>query len=121
MPGDAAVDPAVAAVAENFEQTFSCPADRAQVKRRPDLDPVQFHLPMTTRPPAEVRNDPGRLAKWQADQDQELQRRRASYSQYVIVEATGCGHTQLQECRAHHAHGAVYPNVADCSTVTLPK
>jgi hypothetical protein len=63
-----------------------------------------------------VKNDPGRLAKWQADQDKDKADKRA-HNDSTVFEATGCDHTQLYSCRPHHANGAVYPNIADCFTL----
>jgi hypothetical protein len=99
---------------EQFGTQFSCPKDRVEAKRRPDLDPSNA-VPVT-QPPDEVKSDPGRLAKWNADQD----KRRSLKSDQQVFEVTGCGHTQLLNCRPHHAHGAVY-DYADCAEIKPSK
>ena len=45
-----------------------------------------------------------------------LQRREAmDHDDHHVFELTGCNHTQILDCRAHHANGAVYPEWADCT------
>jgi len=114
-------DPLASDAREAFEKKWSCPTDRVDLKLRADIDATQYHLAAPKKPTDEVKNDPARLAKWTADQDAELAQRRASYADHRFFELKGCGHTELDDCRPHHAHGAVYPNWADCSEVTQPK
>jgi hypothetical protein len=98
---------------DQFEKKFSCPTDRVTIKTRSGVDAVP---PMRQKvAPAEVQNDPGRLEKWKSDQAKELEEHRAAASDHVVYEISGCDHHQLVNCRPRHAHGAVYPNSADCS------
>lgn len=114
-------DPMVAGAREGFEKSWSCPEDRVVTKVRTDLDPLQFQPSKVKAPPDEVRNDPARYAKWNADQETERQTQRAAYADHKLVQLDGCGHTEIQDCRPHHAHGAVYPGWADCEVLKLPK
>jgi hypothetical protein len=114
-------DPMVVGARERFEKSWSCPEDRVVAKVRTDLDPLQFHPAKVKTPPEEVRDDPARYAKWNADQEAERQTQRAAYAGHKLVELDGCGHTEIQDCRPHHAHGAVYPDWADCEVLKPPK
>jgi hypothetical protein len=113
-----ALDPMSAGAKEDFAKKYSCPDDRVTTKIRTDIDPRQAlasasELKVAT-PPDEVKDDPGRLARWQADQDAERESRRRSYSSNTMIEVTGCGHSQIVACRPHHQGSATYPDWADC-------
>jgi hypothetical protein len=107
-----AIDAMAKGAREQFETKFSCPTDRVELKRRSDLEAAQPTASAT--PPDEVKADPGRYEKWKADQEKSRLLARASASDHQKFEVTGCGHTQVVDCRPHHAHGAVYPDWADC-------
>jgi hypothetical protein len=77
----------------NFSRSFTCPADRVEVRPRPDLHPSNWFKPRT--PSAEIAADPGRLKMWQ---DQQEKLRTSTDSYHWIYEARGCGHESLYEC-----------------------
>ena len=92
---------------EDFAARYSCPEDRVEVKARADLQPAQAlgkaNEPPAT-PPDEVKRDPGRYAKWQRDQADRREAKLATYSGYEVIEASGCGHTDILVC--HHPGGS---------------
>jgi hypothetical protein len=92
---------------EDFAARYSCPEDRVVVKTRDDLTPAQAlgkaNEP-AAQPPDEVKRDPGRLAKWQKDQAERREARLATYIGYEVIEASGCGHTDILVC--HHPGGS---------------
>jgi len=108
------------AALEQFETKYSCPAPRVTAKRRSDLDPVHAKLAQLPAPPVEVKNDPGRYDKWKADREQEQERLMNEYAEHEVFELVGCDHTQILDCRPHHANGAVYPNWGDCKEIKKP-
>lgn len=86
---------------EDFGRRYSCPDDRVTVKSREDLQADQvlgLRLP-EPQPPAEVKSDPGRFAKWQADRAQDRTRMAALNEHYEVFEVSGCGHTDVVACR----------------------
>lgn len=98
---------------EQFGKQFSCPDDRIRAKRRTDLEIATTATSAT--PPDEVKADPERLAKWQADHAMEQAASSKRASERQRFELDGCGHSELLDCRPHHGpNGAVYPNWADC-------
>jgi hypothetical protein len=106
-------------VRDQFGKKFSCPNDRITIATRDaGIDDIAGK-PAT--PPDEVQKDPERLKKWNDDRARDLAERSASAATHFLFEVSGCGHTLLENCRAHHANGAVYPNAADCNDVAPPK
>jgi hypothetical protein len=92
---------------EDFAARYSCPEDRVEVKSRADLQPAQVlhrSSDAPAEPPDEVRRDPGRYARWQKDQADRREARAATYIGYEVIEASGCGHTDLLVC--HHPGGS---------------
>jgi hypothetical protein len=92
---------------EDFAARYSCPEDRVEIKPRADLQPAQvLHRAndAAAEPPDEVRRDPGRYAKWQKDQADRREARAGAYIGYEVIEASGCGHTDLLVC--HHPGGS---------------
>jgi hypothetical protein len=92
---------------EQFAKEFSCPEERVQVKERPDVQAYDLiwgpKTPQT--PPEEVRNDPGRLAKWKADHDGADAKARESWNASEnVFEANGCDHSAFLTC--HHPGGS---------------
>ena len=92
---------------EDFAARYSCPEDRVEVKSRGDLQPARA-LGKTSEasatPPDEVMRDPGRYAKWQQDQADRREEKLATYIGYEVIEANGCGHTEILVC--HHPGGS---------------
>jgi hypothetical protein len=87
---------------EEFARKHSCPEDRVEVKARPDVKWGQLTMPpdRDTQPPDEVKNDPGRLAKWQADQAESGPgRMRTHLDSLDVFEFHGCGHDALMACK----------------------
>jgi hypothetical protein len=87
----------------DFATAYACPANRVEVKARPDLHPSDFkpkRKPKT--PPADVAADPERLKMWQAEQDRFMSYDDTYHSMY---EANGCGHQALYEC-GHATRGS---------------
>jgi hypothetical protein len=86
---------------DHFVKALSCPADRVQVKARPDLGYGDL-LPAlrTGEPPAEVAADPERLELWQEQQAIAQATRRANAdAAYDVFEVSGCGRTVRLGCR----------------------
>ena len=92
---------------EDFAARYSCPEDRVEVKERVDLQPAQA-LGKANEVPAspsdEVKKDPGRLARWQKDQADRREAKLSTYIGYEVIEANGCGHTDILVC--HHPGGS---------------
>jgi hypothetical protein len=107
---------------QQFGAKFSCPDDRVAVKMRPDIDPARALAskgdPPPAVPPDEVRNDPGRYAKWQ--EDQQVHGTRAIHARYTMLEVAGCGHTQIVGCRNVHG-GRGRGDWIDCIEATYGK
>jgi hypothetical protein len=85
---------------QDFARRYSCPEDRVTVRERKDVDPaVLLAPPATESPPAEVKSDPGRLAKWEADRKAKRAETEAGYRRsFTIFEASGCDHAALLAC-----------------------
>jgi hypothetical protein len=86
---------------DHFVKALSCPADRVQVKARPDLGYGDLlpALPAST-PPDEVAADPERLALWKEQQASAQATRRANAeAAYDVFEVSGCGRTVRLGCR----------------------
>ena len=81
---------------EHFAKKYSCPEDRVEAHARPDLrwSKIVFGDRPEEVPPDEVKNDPGRLAKWNEDH----QGNAASLDKFDVFEAKGCGHEQIMAC-----------------------
>jgi len=105
---------------EDFGKQFSCPAGRVDVTLRADVDPVAALAPGQAfdlgTPPAEVKNDPERYARWKEDQAAN----RAVYARDRVFAVSGCGHRQLLACHAHHRGAAVFPGWPDCTEISDP-
>jgi hypothetical protein len=99
------------AAKEDFAKRYSCPEDRVTVKERKDVNPATLLAPdVKESPPDEVKKDPGRLAKWEADRKEKLEEKEAGYKRsFTIFESSGCGHTVLLACThaslAGHSEG----------------
>jgi hypothetical protein len=85
---------------EKFGKTYSCPLERVDVKERKDVDPAMlFNPPSKAGPPDEVKKDPARLAKWQADQKADWEKVASGYRRsYTVYEMNGCDHHLFFAC-----------------------
>jgi hypothetical protein len=84
---------------EEFGRKYSCPDDRIQVLV-PNLSYAEIvvrNMPMPT-PPDEVKNDPGRLTKWQHDPQQQRDATRQSLERLDTFEVRGCEHSVVYGC-----------------------
>lgn len=92
---------------EQFAKTHSCPEDRVTIKERSDITPAALLAPPGDEKPSdEVKNDPGRLAKWQADRKEQRDKTESGYNRhYTIFEASGCGTSLLMACTHGEQHG----------------
>jgi len=85
---------------EKFADTYTCPVDRVTARERSDLKGSQIlGTPSTPRePPDEVKKDPGRLAKWNADREKERNSSDSFYDTYAVYEVSGCSHSAFLGC-----------------------
>lgn len=109
---------------EQFGTTYSCPEDRVAVKSRDDLKwgALVFGGRSKEEPPAEVANDPGRLAKWQSDQEEKSTKSQDSLNDKVdVYQVTGCGHDVLMGCwHSGGGRGGGSPRVSCQESRTKP-
>ncbi|MGK3995561.1 hypothetical protein [Sorangium sp. So ce1024] len=91
---------------EDFAKRHSCPEDRVEVIERDDVkwSTVVFGAGPQETPPDEVKSDPGRLAKWNADRAAKDAEMRATLDDLDVFQVRGCGHDELVAC-AHPADG----------------
>jgi hypothetical protein len=82
---------------ERFGTQFSCPEDRVEVRARDDLDPGMVVYPAET-PPEEIKDDPGRLAKWKKDLEAHRDRWRDADDKAEVFDVSGCGHAARYVC-----------------------
>jgi hypothetical protein len=100
----------------DFSTTYTCPANRVEVRPRPDLHPSDFKPKARPKtPPSEIAADPERLRMWQAEQDRS---RNYDDTYHSIYEASGCGHRALYEC-GHASRGSSTSWI--CWERTLPR
>jgi hypothetical protein len=84
-----------------FVDKYSCPADRVTLTQIRDTKPSEIFAAdwRAATPPDEVAADPGRLAQWQAHEDE----RRKSWESWINASAlfsvSGCGHRLVLACR----------------------
>jgi hypothetical protein len=91
---------------EDFAKRYSCPEDRVEVRERTDVKWSTVVLGGRAReaPPAEVKDDPERLAKWNADRADKDAETRKRLDDLDVFQVSGCGHDELVAC-AHPADG----------------
>ncbi|WP_437977625.1 hypothetical protein WMF11_12400 [Sorangium sp. So ce295] len=91
---------------EDFAKRYSCPEDRVEVRARTDVKwgTVVLGGRSPEAPPAEVKDDPGRLAKWNADRAEKDAETRKRLDDLDVFQVIGCGHDELVAC-AHPADG----------------
>ena len=81
---------------DDFARSYACPADRIEVRARPDLadraDAASFAA--AAPPPPEIASDPERLRVWEANARAERERERGDW-----FEVVGCGHDAVFRCR----------------------
>jgi hypothetical protein len=100
----------------DFSAAYTCPADRVEVRARPDLHPSDFKRKTRPKtPPGEVAADPERLRMWQAEQDR---LRNYDDNYHSVYEVSGCGHVVLYEC-GHASRGSSTSWI--CWERTLPR
>lgn len=86
---------------ENYAQAYSCPMERVEIRKRPDIRPSQVSIGGPPKPPADVAADPGRLAVWQRDENE----RAAKLDDYeTVYELRGCDHQVLWVCARATSH-----------------
>ena len=85
---------------EEFGRKYTCPEERIEVRARDDVTYGDLVLRSQTRetPPDEVKNDPGRRAKWEHDQKKKRDDFKDSLDGLDVFEVRGCGHTVLLGC-----------------------
>ncbi len=86
-------------VRERFSASFTCPADRVEVRERADVTPSMLRV--REELPADIKADPGRLAMWREKQAKSDQ---ASDSSCEMFEARGCGKQSLYCCSRPPRH-----------------
>jgi hypothetical protein len=91
---------------EDFAERYSCPEERVEVRERTDVKWSTVVLGGATQeaPPAEVKDDPARLAKWNADRAEKDAETRKSLDNLDVFQVSGCGHDELVAC-AHPRDG----------------
>ncbi len=106
---------------EEFSRQFSCPEERVEVTERHDTTYGALVLqatPMET-PTDEVKKDPGRLAKWQQDQQKKRDELQKGLDTLTLFEVHGCDHTALLGCERQSArHGG--PSGIHCFDAPTP-
>ncbi|WP_437967985.1 hypothetical protein WMF04_01225 [Sorangium sp. So ce260] len=91
---------------EDFAERYSCPEGRVEVLERDDVKWSTVVLGGGPReaPPAEVKDDPERLAKWNADRAEQDAETRKTLDDLDVFQVRGCGHDELVAC-AHPSSG----------------
>jgi hypothetical protein len=77
---------------DEFVSRFSCPKSGIELRARPEIDAYTLIFGKRSAPPAEVAQDPARLAIWQKKQDDSHASWNASET---VFELRGCGHEVL--------------------------
>jgi hypothetical protein len=104
---------------DNFERTFTCPADRLTVTPRKDLVARDLATQPAT-PPPDVAADPGRLELWKKKEAS----RTSDYDGDSVVQVQGCSHEVFYVCgdlrvsagaTRHGCMAATYPPDAGTS------
>ena len=84
---------------EAFSKELTCPEDSVEVRERPDVKLSM--LRGTTKPPADVAADPGRLAMWNAEQEKS---QKNADGLCEMFEARGCNQQTLMCCSRPAKH-----------------
>ncbi len=102
---------------EAHSQTYSCPEDRIETRKRDDLDAYTL-IVGASEANAEVKADPERLAVWQKA---EAKKRNDWNSSVDVFETTGCGHATIHACyhpATMRSQGAA--NYAETTCIPIP-
>ena len=85
---------------EDFARRHSCPEDRVSVKERTDVSAASLLAPGGNEsPPDDVKRDPGRLAKWEADKKEQRAKTESGYARsYTVYEVRGCNVAVFLAC-----------------------
>src|SRR3990172_5802230 len=82
-----------------FGEKDSCHEDRVTARPSDVRWSTVAHSVTPTEPPAEVKADPGRLAKWKKHQDDQERPVIEALDSFDVFEVSGCGHEQLVGCK----------------------
>jgi len=106
------------AALKTFAKSVSCPPDRVEVTKRPDVAPHSIAEQSGVLPPAppDVATDPVRLRYWK-QQRADLDRRVDDF--FTVYEVRGCGVQQLLCCTFLPAEGDAYCD-KDCANIMTP-
>ena len=91
----AAFYPSLVPARQAFARRFTCPPERVQVRRRPDVPPHVILGVRRAAPPPEVAADPARLRYFQQQHGADLAELDQSCA---VFEASGCGFRVLECC-----------------------
>ena len=86
---------------QEFIRKYSCPKERVALAELKGVKPSDIFAAdwRAATPPDELRGDPGRLAQWQAGEDE----RRKSWEAWInssrLFRLSGCGHSVVMACR----------------------
>jgi hypothetical protein len=106
------------AALKTFAKSVSCPPDRIEVRKRPDVVPhsIAEQSGVLASPSPDVAADPVRLRYWK-QQRADLYRRVDDF--FTVYEVRGCGVQQLLCCTFLPAEGDAYCD-KDCTNVLAP-
>ena len=84
-----------------FIDKYSCPADRVTLTEIEDTRPSDIFAAdwHAASPPDEVAADPGRLAQWQASEDERHKGWESWINSSRLFALSGCGHRLVLACR----------------------
>jgi len=106
---------------EYFAKEFSCPDDRVTIAPRSDIKWGTIILDRNQpEPPAEIKGDPGRLAKWKEEREKEKKESRSTLDALDVFEGHGCDHDVLMGCgHSGDQEGGCNPNQVSCWKVDM--
>ena len=84
-----------------FIAKYSCPKERVTLAELRGVEPSQLFAAdwRAATPSDEVRADPGRLAQWQAGEDERRKGWEAWINSSRLFRLSGCGHVAILACR----------------------
>jgi hypothetical protein len=88
-------------VTKQFSLDAACPTERITLKARSDLKPYDliFGAQPIIAPPAEIKDDPARLAVWQEGQAKNQANQDDWNNQSAVFEMEGCDVRRVYLCR----------------------
>jgi hypothetical protein len=88
---------------KEFSKTYVCPNDRITAKVRKDINgyDLQWGPYVYKEPPADIKADPGRLAVWNSQQEEEKGRHNSWWSDYKTIEVSGCDFKVFYSCSTY--------------------